>query len=292
LLTLIFVNDLPEWVQNSIKMFADDTKIWVKIHRMEDKESLQHDLDNLIEWSKKWLLAFNTEKCKVMHIDHDFQTNYSMAESDKVTQLEAITQEKDLGIWITDDLKPTEQCVQAAKKAQAVLGMVNRHFKDIDKEDFECIYKTYVRPHLEYCIQAWSPHLKKDKACLETVQRPATRILKCLKKLPYETRLKRLGLYSLERRRLRGDLIETFKILTGKERIYPTSFFSLADVNICLRGHSLKLFKPRCHTTVRQNFFSQRIVNEWNKLPQVVIEATSVNAFKNRLDRYWRDMGA
>jgi len=132
LLTLIFVNDLPEWVQNSIKMFADDTKIWVKIHRMEDKESLQHDLDNLIEWSKKWLLAFNTEKCKVMHIDHDFQTNYSMAESDKVTQLEAITQEKDLGIWITDDLKPTEQCVQAAKKAQAVLGMVNRHFKDID----------------------------------------------------------------------------------------------------------------------------------------------------------------
>ena len=98
MLTLIFVNDLPEWVQNSIKMFADDTKIWVKIHRMEDKESLQHDLDNLIEWSKKWLLAFNTEKCKVMHIDHDFQTNYSMAESDKVTQLEAITQEKDLGI--------------------------------------------------------------------------------------------------------------------------------------------------------------------------------------------------
>jgi len=122
---------------------------------------------------------------------------------------------------------------------------------------------------LEYCIQAWSPHLKKDKSCLETVQRRATRIVKGLKKLPYETRLKRLVLYSLERRRLRGDLIETFKILTGKEHIDPSTFFRLADVTTGLRGHSLKLFKLRCRTTVRQNFFSQRIVNEWNKLPQV-----------------------
>ena len=119
-----------------------------------------------------------------------------------------------------------------------------------------------------------------------SVQRRATRIVKGLKKLPYETRLKRLGLYSLERRRLRGDMIETFKILTGKERIDHSTFFWLADVTTGLRGHILKLFKPRCHTTVRQNFFSHCIVNEWNKLPQVVIEATSVNVFKNKLDRH------
>ena len=70
LLFLIFINDIPEWVQNSIKMFAD-TKIWAKIQKMEDKEALQSDLDNLVEWSQKWLLAFNIEKCKVMHIGHD-----------------------------------------------------------------------------------------------------------------------------------------------------------------------------------------------------------------------------
>ena len=116
-------------------------------------------------------------------------------------------------------------------------------------------------------------------------------MVKGLKKLPYETRLKRLGIYTLERRRLRGDLIETFKILTGKERIDFKKFFELADATSWLRGHSLKLYKPKCHTTLRQNFFSIRVINEWNKLPQSVIEAPSVNAFKNRLDKYWSDMG-
>jgi len=113
---------------------------------------------------------------------------------DEITQLETTTTEKDLGIWITNDLKPTEQCVQAARKAQSVLGMVNRHFNNIDKEDFDIIYKTYVRPHLEYCIQVWSPHLQKDKACLEKIQKRATKMVKGLKSLPYQTRLRRLGL--------------------------------------------------------------------------------------------------
>ena len=126
---------------------------------------------------------------------------------------------------------------------------------------------------------------------LEKVQRRATRMVKGLEKLPYETRLKKLGIYCLERRRLRGDLIETFKILTGREHVNYSKFFELADVTNGLRGHSLKLFKPRCRTTVRQNFFSLRIVNEWNKLPLDVMEAPSINMFKNRLDQHWHDMG-
>jgi len=107
----------------------------------------------------------------------------------------------------------------------------------------------------------------------------------------YETRLKKLGIYSLERRRLRGDLTETFKIMTRTEHVNCSKFFELADVTSGQRGHSLKLFKPRCRTTVRQNFFSLRIVTEWNKLLQDVVDAPSVNAFKNRLDRHWHDMG-
>ena len=95
--------------------------------------------------------------------------------------------EKDLGIWINRDLKPREQCIQSANKAQSVLGIVRRHFKEIDKEDFKIIYNTYVRPHLEYCEQDWSPYLQKDKTCLEKVQRRATKMVKGLKKLPYET---------------------------------------------------------------------------------------------------------
>ena len=103
----------------------------------------------------------------------------------------------------------------------------------------------------------------------------------------YETRLKRLGIYSLERRRLRGDLIETFKILTGREHIDSSNFFELSETTSGLRGHSLRLYKQRCCTTVRQCFFSSRVINSWNRLPQYVVEATSVNMFKNRLGKHW-----
>ena len=126
---------------------------------------------------------------------------------------------------------------------------------------------------------------------LERVQRRATRMVKGLKKFTYETRLKRLGIYSLERRRLRGDLIETFKILTRRERIDSSKFFELSETTSGLRCHSLKLYKQRCCTTDRQCFFSSKVINSWNRLPQDVIEATSVNMFKNRLDKHWKDMG-
>ena len=124
---------------------------------------------------------------------------------------------------------------------------------------------------------------EKDIECLETIQRRATKLVKGLKRKPYEERLMSLGLYSLQQRRLRGDgdLIETFKILTGKERIDSRSFFQLATDSHNLRGHSLKLFLPRCSTTVRKTFFSTRVVSYWNAL----IEDPSVNSFKNRLDK-------
>ena len=111
-----------------------------------------------------------------------------------------------------------------------------------------------------------------------------------LKDLKYEDRLKRFGVYSLQRRRFRGDLIETFKILTGKECIDKRQFFSLS-VTTNLRGHDQKLFTPRSHLQVRQKLFSQWIIDTWNKLPQEVVESTSISMFKNRLNDYWNDVG-
>jgi len=159
LLFLISVNDLCDWVKGSLMMFADDTKILTKSKDSIDSELLQQDLNLLMEWSKKWLLSSNMNKCKVMHIGHELPTVYAMSDGNNTICLETITVEKDFGVWVTIDLKPMEQCIQATKKAQSVLGMINRHFKTIDKEDFGIIYKTYIRPHLEYCVQAWSPQL-------------------------------------------------------------------------------------------------------------------------------------
>ena len=124
LLFLIFVQDLPDWIKNSMMMFADDTKIRTAIENADDAESLEQDLNRLGEWSEKWLLKFKPTKCKVMHIGHDMPTKYTMKEGEKITELEQTAEEKDLGVIVTSDLKFHQQCVQAAKKAQSVLGMV------------------------------------------------------------------------------------------------------------------------------------------------------------------------
>jgi hypothetical protein len=259
------------------KMFADDIKLWTKIARLEDSSQLQEDINRLVEWSKESLLGFNVAKCKVMHVGHFHDTNYQMVEDNTVRKLTATTEEKDLGVIITSNLKPSVQCTKSASKAQSILGMIKRNFKALKKEDFLILYKSYVRPHLEYNVQAWSPYLQKDIKCLENVQRRATRLVTGLKKMTYEERLKRLGLTTLEQRRLRGDLLEAYKILTNKENVNKDNFFEQNSSGYGLRGHSLKLYVPRSSTTIRQNFFSVRVVKNWNNLPQHVVDAPSVN---------------
>ncbi len=144
------------------------------------------------------------------------------------------------------------------------------------------LYKSLVRPHLEYCVQAWRPHLQKDIILIEKVQKRATRMIDSFRKVPYEQRLLRLHLTTLETRRLRGDLIEVFKILKGFDDISKSKFFDLT--NTCLKGHSLKLYKCRFNTNVGKFMFSNRIVDEWNLLTEEIISCKSVNSFKNKLD--------
>jgi len=127
-----------------------------------------------------------------MLIGHNLSTEYFMDndEGNKV-KIKEITIEKDLGIYITNDLKPSIQYSKAAGKARSILAMVKRNFKRLDEEDFMLIYKTYIRPHMEYCFQAWSPHLAKYIQTLEKVQRSSTKIVSSLKKLSYEKRLEK-----------------------------------------------------------------------------------------------------
>ena len=175
------------------------------------------------------------------------------------------------------------------------MRLVRRNFRRLDKQDFRLIYKTYIRPHLEYCIQAWSPHLKKDIQCLERVQQAATRLVPSLRKFSYETRLQKLGLTTLLKRRARGDMIEVYKILTGKERIdsnFSKQFIHLSENEHGLRGHSLKLSKERSRKDVRKFSFGRRVVEGWNALPQHVVDAKSINQFKNALDEHWKEMDA
>ena len=136
----------------------------------------------------------------------------------------------------------------------------------------------------------WSPYKKKDKVRLEKIQKHFTKHIIGMKGLNYQERLTKLKLPSLEFRRLRGDFIEAFKILNNIYDPLTTKSLLKIDTNSRTRNNSLKLFKPRVNFKPYQHFFTNRIVNRWNRLPQWIVKAPSLNSFKNRLDIHFKDI--
>ena len=274
-------------VSSKILKFADDTKLFTKTKEIGDKQNLQNDIDKLVKWSEKWQMLFNFGKCKCLHIGPG---NTSMTYEMGGTILSTTVKEKDLGVTMNANMKVSEQCRIAASKGNQVLGMIRRNISYKDKSLIVPLYKAIVRPHLEYCIQAWSPYLRKDIDMLEKIQRRATKLIPGLRDLRYEERLKECGLTTLETRRLRGDQIEVFKILNGYENIDSNIFFEIMESKIT-RGHNYTLVKKQSRLDVRKYSFSQRTINVWNKLSTDCVHATSVNMFKNKIDKYLAKAG-
>jgi len=156
----------------------------------QDRDLLQRDLEQIQQWSGTWQIAFNTSKCKVMHIGRTNQKfQYSMGKQN----LETVSDQRDLCIQLTADLKPSKQCQKAYYKASKVLGMITRTFSYKGRDIMVRLCKSLVRPHLEFCISAWSPYYKKDKELLERVQHRFTRMFPGLRTLPHAHRLQLLG---------------------------------------------------------------------------------------------------
>ena len=290
ILFVLYINDLPDIVKSTAKLFADDTKLYNQVTRdnSEGADQIQHDLETLEKWSDTWLLRFNASKCKCMHMGHE---NPARCYTLNGETIQAVDEEKDLGVYLSSDCKPSLQCTKAAGKAMQSLRIIKRTFNYIDKDGFAVLYRAYIRPHLEYCVQAWCPYLQKDIKSLEKVQRRATKLVPSLRERSYEERLKELNLYPLEVRRARGDVIETFKILNGFEDIDASELFTLSDA--ITRGHMKKIYKKRLMKglNLRKFFFSQRVVDNWNNLPEYVISAKTVNQFKNNFDNYLKECG-
>ena len=206
-------------------------------------------------------------------------------------QLEATEEEKDVGVMITRTLKPSLQCSRAAKKANQVLGQMARSITYRDKFTFTRLYKVYVRPHLQYCSSAWSPYTVADKDLLESVQRRAVRMISNLSGT-YEQKLKVLGMATLEENRVRGDMIEMFKMMTGKNKSDFTQWFKLAVAregagNTRASKGFLNVEEPPISSThIRKYSFSHRCPSVWNALPDTVKLATSVNGFKAAYDQH------
>jgi hypothetical protein len=152
------------------------------------------------------------------------------------------------------------------------------------------LYKSLVRPHLDYCVQAWRPHLKKDIEVLEKVQRRATRMVEGCRGLNYEERLTKIGITTLELRRERADLLEMFKIMKGMEGLDKEYFFkdgaTVRKEGVKTRGHSMKVYEKRFKLDMGKYSFGNRVIDSWNALPDYIVEQGTVNGFKSKLDQY------
>lgn len=269
-------------IQSQTAFFADDGKIFA--NPLIKSGQLQEDLNCIQAWARDWIIKLNAAKCTVLHLGSaNPRAKYRLDNSD----IESVDLQKDLGVLIASNLKWEDQIISIVKKANSFLYVIRRSFQLFTVEVFLKIYKTYIRPLLEYGFQVWSPYFQKDINLLESVQRKATKLPQVLRHKSYEERLLTLRLTSLEERRLRGDLIETFKIINQYYNLPNIEdIYIIRESSRPNRGHKIQLTRDLAKTKPAHHFLSNRVVHNWNKLPEHVVSATSINNFKNKLDKW------
>ena len=285
LLFLIYINDIDAGLISKMSKFADDTKLGVNAADPLEVEGLRRDLERIGEWSERWQMPFNTSKCHVMHVGvQNAGADYTLLGS----PVASTPMELDLGVIMTNDFKFSAQCIAAERKAQKILGYVKRVFIHRNSHTVMTLYKTLVRPLLEYAAQFWSPTYRCDVERLERVQARATKLIPEIRNMGYERRLAALDLFTLEQRRLRGQLIETFKIVRGFSSLDPNTVFTF-NLNPT-RNHGYKLVPPRFRTNKFRDFMTVKVCSVWNSLPGELVHAPSVEAFKANLDKIIRGL--
>ena len=200
-------------------------------------------------------------------------------------QLEILDKFLDLGIQIDSKLKFHIHTNTVVRKTYRVLGLICKSFECKDSDVMVKLYKTLVRPIIKYNNVLWGPFYVPDNQKIERIQQKATRIIPSISHLSYHNRLRHLNLPSLQHRRRRGDLIYLYQILKGAYDI-DNQFFTPSTFTTT-RGHTKKLFKHHVNSYTRSKFFSNRVINDWNSLPQFIVDSSSVNEFKMLLDRHY-----
>jgi hypothetical protein len=285
LMFILYINDITKYIKNCyIKIFADDSKIVKAINKLEDRELLSEDLQAVTEWAVKNKMALNKLKYQLLQYgkDESLKLSYNI-DNTEVSKSQIV---KDLGIYMSEDMLFDEHITRIKNKAKQVAGWILRLVQSRSADVVMLLYKTYVRPHLEYSCCLWSPTKIKNISDLEGIQRSITAKISEISQHNYYNRLKRLDLMSLQRRRERYDLIQIWKI---QNNIIPNDL-QLTFYETSRHGWKCRM-KPlpkrrRKLATIKENSFSNWAAALFNILPKQVKEAATPENFKSRLDRF------
>jgi hypothetical protein len=247
-----------------------------------DVDELQAGLDVLDRWSKKWLLPINHSKCCVF--PEGGRQPFGVYHLGGYLLREATT-ERDLGVLTSSDLKMRDESHRKAVAGSKLMWAIRRSFQSLTPEVFKILFTSHIRPILEYGQPAYHPITKQANNRLEMVQRRGSKAVLGLRDVSYPERLLKLGLFPLEYRRHRGDLIYTWKIINGKLGEDLLNYFQLIT-NSNTRGHPFKLYKHRRFHLNPMITLSTRVVNAWNGLPAEVVAAKTEKEFKKKLDEH------
>jgi hypothetical protein len=278
MLFIIFINDIvkiiPEGVK--IKIFADDIKLYIEHNNdTSSKNTLKQALDSISKWSKDNAIDISKNKCFALYIGKKNSKEPYFIDKELIQSTESI---RDLGVIIDKDLSFSQHISKIIQNAYMTANQLLKILKTRNLKTLILAYKTYVRPHLEYATEVWNPSKKCGQYKIERVQKFFTRISfkKCgLLPIPYQKRLKLCNLDTLVNRRIKTDMVMTYKVLDGRTQLRRSNFFTLAKR---YRRRTLYL-QPRIHPKKSRNNFFNRVVSHWNKIPNIE-KGLKINTFR------------
>ncbi len=282
-LFLFYINDMPDNVESTVRLFADDTIVYAALKPTSNSITLQHDLDKLARWEKDWNMEFHPDKCEVIPITRKKVPQYNKYTLNGHT-LEITDTAKYLGVNINSNLSWNKHIDSITSKANKTLGFLRRNVKVSSPKIKAQAYMSLVRPTLEYASSVWNPYTKQNIEKIEMVQRRAARFtLNRFHNTSSVTNMvELLGWRSLEYRRLDASLCLFYKIVNGMVLI-PADQYLIPISRSTRLHHPLAFQIPHSNSDYHKFSFFPRTIRVWNSLPHSFVSAPTIDAYKAKI---------
>ena len=284
-LFVIMISDIDEEVKRSIvRCFADDTRNSLKIKTEEDKKDMQSDLNSIYKWAKRNMMEFNENKFEQMTCGKTNGIDIVSYITPSGNEIEHKNKVKDLGVVTSEDILFREHIDSVVTSCKIKQGIILRKFLTRKEEPMMKIFKAYIRSKIDYCCLVWSPWYQKDIDKIERLQKNVTSKIEGMEKLNYHERLKKLNLYSLERRRERFMIINAWQQLEGErenilgfKEIWAGRHRNIKSSRVPMHKNNLIHYSP-----------ARKMERLFNILPPHIKSITGVktDTFKKKLDKW------